>query len=465
MKPTRRMPMLALLPLALTALPRFAAAQDTPSPATKPPAGTAAPNTGSPAETVPPQNTNKPPTADVVAPQTGAKTPAQQKYGLPRNPAVGAPVDTDLNKPLSLDRAIHIGLLRQNTIAISQAQRDAANARLTQARSGYYPQITPTLDYNTSLQPGGVTYINGQAFRTSGSSETRSDLITARYNIYDTGLREASVGNARRNLFGASYGLADERQSVILQVTQAYYNLARYKELVKVQEQNVVVARENLAIVLKEIEVGQAAKSDRLQLESQLANAQVSLLSAQSDYQVGQANLKNIMGVITSLPLVLTDDNPPAPSPNPDPLTIDDYLRAAYINRDDVKRQQEFVNAQGYNVRTALINAGFTVNASINQGYALDPNAGEQRFFLRRVLLSAVRWRQHPRRCPGGQSAVGNRKTDAGSAAADRASECGAVFAGARSGPSAGGRRADRSGGRTAERGRRHIETEKRPDQ
>src|SRR5437016_3467858 len=45
-------------------------------------------------------------------------TPAQQKYGLPVTPQVGGPVDTDLSKPLALQRAIRIGLLRQNSIAI-----------------------------------------------------------------------------------------------------------------------------------------------------------------------------------------------------------------------------------------------------------------------------------------------------------------------------------------------------------
>src|SRR5581483_6186787 len=92
------------------------------------------------------------------------RTPAQQRYGLPKNPMVGPPVDTDLSKPLTLERAIRIGLQQQNAIAIAQAQAEAAKAQLTQARSSYYPQITPSLSYITSLRPGGTVFINGVPF-------------------------------------------------------------------------------------------------------------------------------------------------------------------------------------------------------------------------------------------------------------------------------------------------------------
>ena len=57
-------------------------------------------------------------------------------------------------------------------------------------------------------------------------------------------------------------------------------------------------------------------------------------------------------------------------------------MQTAYNNRLDIKQQQENVNAQGYNVRVAQINNGLTVEASINEGYQLNPDAGEVRSFI-----------------------------------------------------------------------------------
>ena len=325
------------------------------------------------------KNEKKPPVKD--SPKLPLQTPAQIRYGAPKNPVLGLPVEVDLTRPLTLDRAVRIGLQRQNSIAISKTQLDSTRARLIQARSAYFPKLTPTFSFVTTAQPGGLTVINGQQFRGSGTSQTLSNAFGASFTIFDMGLREASVGAARRNELGSEYGLGDGRQSVILSVTSSYYSLARYRELVRVQEENVRRAQTNLDVITGQVAVGAAAKSDVLQAQSDLANAQVTLLSAQSDYEVGQANLKNAMGIVSSAPISLTDDKVPQPDPTSDPRTTEDFMRVAYDNRLDLKQQLERVYAQGYSVRQAQINAGLTLSATINQGYALDPNSGQTRNF------------------------------------------------------------------------------------
>ncbi len=309
------------------------------------------------------------------------KNPAQQRYGLPKNPVVGGAVDTDLSKPLTLERAVRIGLALQNSIALSQTQLEGANARLVQSRSQYFPQIQPRIQYNTNLQPGGVINFGGNLIRSGSSSEVFSSGLNATYNIWDTGIRENNVGSSRRSAFASAYSLANQRQSVILSVTQSYYTLNRARGLVKAQNNSVVRAQANLDIVQAAANAGTAAKSDTLQAEADLANAQVNLLSAQNDLNVAQANLKNAMGVVSGDILNTPEDNLPIPSYDGDTRTVDHYVKLAYSNRYDIKQQQELVYSQGYQVKTAILQNGLSVNASITQGYALEPNKGENRTF------------------------------------------------------------------------------------
>jgi outer membrane protein len=309
-------------------------------------------------------------------------TPAQQKYGLPRTPLAGGPVDTDLSKPLSLLRAIRIGLLRQNTIAIAQTQVDVAQGRLVQARSSYFPQVTPTLQYQTNLSPGGSIFINGQRFGGSASSETRTEVLAAHQLIFDSGRREANVGAARRNVFASEYGVGNSRQDVVLNVTTGYFNLLRDRELVRVEQESVKRAEETSKAIQAEFEAGTAARSDTLQSQSDLANERVALLSAQNDYRVQEATLKNAMGVLSNQPLILDDTPLPAPSTAADPIPLDRYIQTAYLNRLDARQQQELVYAQGYSVKLAQIDAGVSVQADITEGYQLDPTSGEERTFI-----------------------------------------------------------------------------------
>ena len=325
--------------------------------------------------------------AQTTAPQAPASlpdlNPAAQRYGLPRNPTLGGAVDTDLSKPLSLERAIRIGLARQDTIAIAQSQVDSANARVIQARSQYYPQVTPTFQYQSNLQPG-VRFNQSIGTSSTGSfnSDNRTELVAARQLLYDSGKREAGVGLARRNAFGSEYGLANQRQSVVLFVTQDYYNLLRDRELVKEQQDNADRAKITRDVIQAQADVGSAAKSDVLQAEADYANARVQVFVAQANYGVSQAALKNSMGIVTAQPVVLPDAAVPTPDTKPDLVGLEPYVRLAYSNRLDVKQQQEQINAQGYNVRLAHINAGLTVDSQLTEGYAFNPNAGEEHSFL-----------------------------------------------------------------------------------
>lgn len=317
-----------------------------------------------------------------AAPASQLLTPAQERYGLPRTPVVGGPVDTDLSKPLSLQRAIRIGLLRQNSIAIALTQADVASGRLIQARSSFFPQVTPSFQYQTNLSPGGAIFVNGQRIGGSATSETRTEVIAARQLIFDTGRREANVGAARRNVFASEYGVGNQRQDVVLTVTTGYFNLLRDRELVRVQTESVKRAEETNKAIQAEFEAGTAARSDTLQSQADLENARVALLSAQNDYRIQEATLKNAMGVVSNQPLVLDDSPIPTPSTVGDPIPLERYIATAYANRLDVKEQQERVYAQGYNVRLAQIDAGLSVSANVTEGYQLDPTNGEERTFI-----------------------------------------------------------------------------------
>lgn len=307
------------------------------------------------------------------------RTPAQVLYGMPRNPIVGERVRIDLSRPLTLERAIQYGLQQQNSIAIAATQIQSANSRLVEARSSYYPQVTPSLQYDTNLSPGSGRF--GSRSGGAGTVESRTDGIVARQTIWDTGRREASVGQSRRSVFAAEYNLGNQRQNVVLNVTESWYNLLRDRELVRVQEESVKRAQTTLDSIRAQVEVGNAAKSDTLQAEADLANAQVALLNAQVNYSLAQSSLKNAMGVVSDQRIQIADEKTVVPSLTQDSTPVGQYIRSSYLNRLDLKQQQERINAQGYALRIARINSGLTVDATISEGYQLDPDAGEQRLF------------------------------------------------------------------------------------
>jgi len=278
----------------------------------------------------------------------------------------------DLSQPLTLERAIRIGLRNQPALAIAEEQRMASRARVTRSLASYYPQITPTFEYSNQRST-----ISGQ----TGTFEQRVAQIGLRQLLFDTGLREANVASSRYSARASEYNVLDVRQNIIVNITTSYFELLRRKELVRVQEASVERARTTLEATRAAVEAGAAPRKDILQAQADYDNAQVQLIQARNDVRLAAVNLKNAMGILTQTPII-TPDTPLEPPPSePDTRTVADYLKMAFDARPDLKRELASINANRHSVKAANIHAGLMVQADITEGYRIDPDPGENRVF------------------------------------------------------------------------------------
>jgi len=283
----------------------------------------------------------------------------------------------DLSQPLTLENAIKIGLQYQNTLAIARSRLDASKARVTRAMSSYYPQIAPSFEYSSQFS----------SFRIGGQRQTTTveqsvTQIGLRQLIFDMGRREENVLVSRYSARASEYDVLDARQDVIVNVSTAYYDLLRRKELVRVAQASVDRAQTTLEATRAFAEAGTAPKKDILQAEADLENARVQLIVAQNDVRLAQTSLKNAMGILTPLPL-LTPDTPLDPPPGePDARTAADYVKLAFDTRLDLKRDMASIDANRHNVKIANIDAGLFIQADFTEGYRIDPDPGENRAFI-----------------------------------------------------------------------------------
>jgi outer membrane protein TolC len=92
---------------------------------------------------------------------------------------------------------------------------------------------------------------------------------------------------------------AQARQTIaqlILDVQNAYYNLAASQALVASADGQYTRARENLRIVSKRFELGDASKADKLRAEASLLSAEMELLQARTFLESNQRILSDLVG-------------------------------------------------------------------------------------------------------------------------------------------------------------------------
>jgi outer membrane protein len=364
------------------------------------------------------------------------------------NPVVAPPVTPPAPavatlQPLTLSELIALALRSQPSLEQAEATREASAQRLIQNRSTYFPTVAPNYTYTNNFSfaatqqfvPGTidpVTGLSGQGTFITVSRgrvfDNRQADISASYRVFDN-TREFANRQARQNLRATTYGTLDTRQSVIASVADAYFQSLQNQALVRVAESQVERARNTLDVINAQVEVGVAARKDTLQALADYQNAQVSLLQAQNNTQIGQAQLRNAIGIIgsnatggavtgvgtgTSLPLAEvpapTADTPltaditsvapaaaasvAAPSQGGSPVAqerpslsltgdggaaIGQLLDVAYRIRPDILQAQQTLEVNKTSVRLRQVNAGVQVSADVGAGYQVSPTAGNNR--------------------------------------------------------------------------------------
>ncbi len=287
-----------------------------------------------------------------------------------------SPLNLDLSQPITLERAIQIALQNHPSIGIAKSQVAAANARVTQSMSSYFPSIAPSYTYSSQLSTATI----GGVSRT-GTIEQGITQISARQLIFDTGKREEGLLSSRYSEKSSEYAYLDTRQAVILNVTTAYYELLRTRELVRVAQSNVDRAQTTLDSTKAFAEEGTAPRKDILQAQADLDNAKVQLIQAENNVRVQTTTLKNAMGLLTMTPINVPDVQLPPPPAAPDPTPVEKYVEIALANRMDARRDAAAVDASRHQVKIAAINAGLQVEADVTEGYRVDPDPGENRTF------------------------------------------------------------------------------------
>jgi len=242
--------------------------------------------------------------------------------------------------PLTLQQCIDIALKQQGDVLQGERAVDVANARQVQAKSDYYPQIT--VEGSSRVLQAGMPAL----------SDRNSASLGITQNLYDGGLREARVNQAKSGVTQNTAGLARTRQTVTFDVTQSYLGLLRAHRLADVADSQLKYIQGELELVKTRVEVGDAAEADVIPIEAQLANAQVDNLASKNAVRTAAIGLQQAMGLPPQSEFPIQDITVPTDLAVP---TLEESLAQAMTLRPDVLQVKASVDSAKMSVKTAKI--------------------------------------------------------------------------------------------------------------
>ena len=246
---------------------------------------------------------------------------------------------------INLDDSVRMAMENNRTIKQSAADQEMAGWALKGARRAGGPTFTWS---GTAVRQGGDAYASMEGTAVPYRSQF-VNVFKASLPLYTGGQLESSIASAKYGVGAADLALEATKQGIKAQTASYYYKVLQCRNLIKVDQDAVDTLQAHLDNVNAQYRVGTVAKSDVLSSQVQLANAQQTLVTAKSDYDVAVATLNNVIGLPTGTALNIRDELRYTKYD----LTLDGCTEYAMAHRPDGLAKQYAVKQAEEAVKTA----------------------------------------------------------------------------------------------------------------
>ena len=205
----------------------------------------------------------------------------------------------------TLQEAIALAYRTNPTLLAQRANQRALDETVPQARAGLRPNVEVSGDVGYSrVDTGGTpgTDFNGDGIidipGSSGISENDSVGVSIGLSqtIYSGGRIGHGINAAEANVLGGRENLRAVEQQVLASVIQAYVDVQRDMEILRIRQENLTVLRRQLDESSARFEVGEITRTDVAQSESRLAQSEADLANAQAQLSVSRASYAAVVG-------------------------------------------------------------------------------------------------------------------------------------------------------------------------
>jgi len=248
---------------------------------------------------------------------------------------------------LTLSEALKTAADQNPSITAALYQVKAAESKIIQARSGFYPQVYITETFNRTTNPMWAfgaklnqEVITQNDFVPASLNDPApinnfATAVSADWSLYDGGRTGISLNQAKNQKDVTSLMLKLRRQEVIANTAVAYVGLLLAQKNIYVVEQAIETAKANLKMVRSRFESGFVVKSDLLRAQVRFSELEHQRLQAESRVKVAQAMLNAAMGIPVDQSI-----NPTTPLERCCEIhgTLEEWIETALSTRPDLEQ-------------------------------------------------------------------------------------------------------------------------------
>jgi outer membrane protein TolC len=271
---------------------------------------------------------------------------------------------------LSLSEAIKLTLNNHPLLQQALGQVNAAEARINQQNSFYYPKVEGQASY-TRIGPIPSIDFGGLSFKLAPANNYDAH-VSASELVYDFGRRDAMLELSRSYKLSAEDKIDLIKNNLTYQTVAAFYTILFLKKDIDVKNEQINTLEKHLNITNKKVESGSATDFDALTTQVRIADAQNQKIDIENELNKQEINLKNLFGWDSNKPLNLSGQFKVDSSAH----NIESLLNEAFNKRPEIKLAKDAENSAKVSKQVASLtdkpNLSVLASYGFKNGY--EPN-------------------------------------------------------------------------------------------
>jgi len=273
-------------------------------------------------------------------------------------------------KTWKLEECINYALDKNIQVKKSNLTSDQDLLYSNQAKSNRLPSVNASVSENLNWYKG-FDSSTGQYGSSNGSNSTNYG-VNSSVSLYNGDKLNTRIKQAELNLQSSRYYSESVKESVGLNILNAYLQVLYSYESVKNAEKQIESTTEQLALAKERMDLGVIASSDYLQIKSELSTEKSTLATAQSQLAIDNVTLEQLM----ELPV---DPNFAISSPDLESLLVEfaqpdaqEIYNLALGIKPEIKNIELTKESTALNVKIAKADylPSISANAGLSTGYS-----------------------------------------------------------------------------------------------
>lgn len=252
-------------------------------------------------------------------------------------------INAQEKKQLTLDEAVQLGIQNSKNLKIDAAKIEEATADLLEAKNRQLPDLKVSGSYmRLTNAKVDLKFLGESGASGNGEMAAPKSVFLGQANLsmplYAGGRIKYGIESAKYLVEAAELSTENDKIAIAYNVAQAYNNLFKASQSIKVLEENLAASEKRDETFLKMENNGLIARNDRLKANLQTSNIELQLLEAKNNYNIANINMDLLLGLPESTELEI---DPDYIKEIQDTKPVDYYLTEAQQNRKDLQALEQ----------------------------------------------------------------------------------------------------------------------------